>query len=112
MTNLMPATASMKRVRALDWLRGLVMILMAVDHASDRFNLNPTHGDAAAGWIPGSPLPAWPFVTRWMSHLCAPAFVLLAGGSLAFATEKRRPPPGQGALLVKSGLVIAAPGPP
>jgi uncharacterized membrane protein len=97
-----------KRVRALDWMRGLVMVLMTVDHASAKFNLGAMHGDAAVGWVPGSPLPAWQFLTRWMTHLCAPSFVLLAGASLALSTEKRRAQPGQDAFIVKRGLFIAA----
>jgi uncharacterized membrane protein len=66
------------------------------------------HGDNAATWVVGSPLPADEFLTRWITHLCAPVFVLLAGTSLALSSEKRRGQPGQTAFLVKRGLLIAA----
>jgi uncharacterized membrane protein len=103
------ATAA-ARVRAIDWLRGLVMVLMTVDHASAYYNLGSSHsGDTARGWIPGTALAAaGQYYTRWMTHLCAPAFVLLAGAALALSTEKRRNTPGQTAFIVKRGLVIAA----
>jgi uncharacterized membrane protein len=65
------------------------------------------HGDAAHGWLPGSPLPAGEFLTRFITHICAPAFVLLAGTSLALSSEKRRNEPGQTAFIVKRGLLIA-----
>jgi uncharacterized membrane protein len=98
----------MKRVRAIDWLRGLVMVLMTIDHAGASWDAHHMHGDSAWGWKPGSPLPAGEFLTRWITHICAPAFVLLAGASLALSTEKRRGEAGQTAFIVKRGLVIAA----
>jgi uncharacterized membrane protein len=58
--------------------------------------------------VPGSPLPPGEFLTRWITHICAPAFVLLAGASLALSSEKRRDEPGQTAFIVKRGLLIAA----
>lgn len=96
------------RIRAIDWLRGLVMVLMTIDHAGAAWDAHHLHGDAAHGWVPGSPLPAGEFLTRWITHICAPAFVLLAGASLALSSEKRRGQPGQTAFIVKRGLLIAA----
>ena len=75
---------------ALDWLRGLVMILMTVDHASGVFNAGRLMTDGTALYRPGTPLPAAQFLTRWMTHLCAPTFVFLAGSALALSVEKRR----------------------
>ena len=98
----------MKRIRAIDWLRGLVMVLMTIDHAGASWDAHHMHGDAAWGWKPGSPLPAGEFLTRWITHICAPAFVLLAGTSLALSSEKRRGEAGQTAFIVKRGLFIAA----
>jgi uncharacterized membrane protein len=104
-----PATVSKTgRISAIDWMRGLVMILMTIDHSGSIFDAHHMHGDAASGWIVGSPLPAGEFLTRWITHLCAPVFVFLAGTSLALSIEKRRDPPGQTAFLVKRGLFILA----
>lgn len=96
------------RIRSIDWLRGLVMVLMTVDHSGSVFDAAHLHGDSARGWVPGSALPAGEFLTRWVTHLCAPTFVLLAGASLAFSSEKRRGQPGQTRFIVTRGLLIAA----
>ena len=109
-----PATAAAavaakpKRLQAIDWLRGLVMILMTIDHAGTMWDAHHLHGDAADGWHRGNALPPAEFLTRWISHLCAPTFVLLAGAALALSSERRRDDPGQTAFIVKRGLVIAA----
>ncbi len=96
------------RIRAIDWLRGLSIMLMTVDHAGNVFDSAHLHGDSAARWVPGTLLPAGEFLTRWVTHLCAPTFVLLAGASLALSTEKRRGQPGQTRFIVTRGLLIAA----
>ncbi|HEX4461455.1 MAG TPA: heparan-alpha-glucosaminide N-acetyltransferase domain-containing protein, partial [Polyangia bacterium] len=53
-------------------------------------------------------LPTGEFLTRWITHICAPTFVLLAGAALALSSERRRDEPGQTAFIVKRGLLIAA----
>ena len=79
-----------QRIAAIDWVRGLVMVLMVLDHASmafDRYHLDKDsamYPDAAT-----IALPAAEFLTRWLTHLCAPAFVFLAGASLALSVERR-----------------------
>lgn len=76
-----------RRLPALDWLRGLVMALMAVDHADALFN--PRHAQTDASWMarPG-PLPVPDFLTRWCTHLCAPTFVFLAGAAMALSIAR------------------------
>jgi len=96
------------RVRAVDWLRGLVIALMTVDHSGTFLDAAHLHGDNWQWWTPGSPLPTAEFLTRWISHLCAPTFVLLAGVSLALSDEKRRGEPGQTRFIATRGLLIAA----
>jgi uncharacterized membrane protein len=110
-TPTIPATGSPPRagrVQAIDWLRGIVMVLMTVDHAGAKLDANHLHGDSAHGWVRGTLLPPGEFLTRWITHLCAPAFVLLAGAALALSLEKRAQQPGQTAFIVKRGLFIAA----
>ena len=62
-----PAHAS--RIESIDIVRGAVMLLMAVDHVRVYSGL-PAGGPAAGI-----------FITRWITHFCAPAFVVLAGTS-------------------------------
>jgi uncharacterized membrane protein len=57
------------RNQAIDWLRGAVMILMALDHS--RMFLGPAVDLRTA--------PPALYFTRWVTHFCAPVFVLLAG---------------------------------
>jgi uncharacterized membrane protein len=68
------------RVRCIDAVRGVVMVLMALDHSRDFFtNLR------FAPETLGDTYPAL-FITRWVTHLCAPAFFLLAGtGAFLYA---------------------------
>ncbi len=61
-----PATS---RIAAVDLIRGAVMILMAIDH------VRVYSGLPAGGPTPGI------FFTRWVTHVCAPAFIFLAGTS-------------------------------
>jgi uncharacterized membrane protein len=85
-----------------------VIVLMTVDHSGSILDAAHMHGDSARGWTVGAPLPAPEFLTRWITHLCAPTFVLLAGASLALSSEKRRGQPGQTRFIVTRGLLIAA----
>jgi uncharacterized membrane protein len=78
------------RIAAIDWMRGLVMVLMIIDHASMAFDRHHLSQDSAM--YPEAAtmaLPAGEFFTRWMTHICAPTFVLLAGVALALSVERR-----------------------
>ncbi|HTB76119.1 MAG TPA: heparan-alpha-glucosaminide N-acetyltransferase domain-containing protein [Polyangiaceae bacterium] len=85
-----PAAAARPRVVAIDWMRGLVMMIMAVDHSSGEFNAGRLFTDGAFVYRPGTPLPTAQFLTRFAAHLCAPSFVFLAGTSLALSLARRR----------------------
>lgn len=86
----LPLPADPGRLAAIDWMRGLVMVLMAIDHASLAFNGGRFSDDSWYMREPGSELPAAQFFTRWITHLCAPTFVFLAGTALALSFERRR----------------------
>ena len=78
------------RVATIDWMRGLVMVLMVVDHASMAFDAHHlSHDSAQYPDATTMALPAAEFFTRWMTHLCAPTFVFLAGTALALSIERR-----------------------
>src|SRR5262249_31991324 len=78
------------RLSAIDWLRGLVMVLMTIDHASGAFNAGRLMTDAAFMYKPGTTLDPAQFATRWVTPLCAPTFVFLAGLSLSISADRRR----------------------
>ncbi|HLY38859.1 MAG TPA: heparan-alpha-glucosaminide N-acetyltransferase domain-containing protein [Candidatus Binatia bacterium] len=85
----LPRVPRVRRL-ALDRLRGIVMVLMAIDHASGVFNAGRLVTDGATLYRPGTVLPAAQFLTRWITHLCAPTFVFLAGAALALSVNRRR----------------------
>jgi uncharacterized membrane protein len=64
------------RLASVDLVRGLVMVLMAIDH------VRVYSGLPAGGPTPGI------FFTRWVTHFCAPAFIFLAGTSIAFYARR------------------------
>ena len=105
-----PVTAASQRVVALDLLRGLVMILMAVDHVDSATNPRHSFGDAAVFGGGGGVLSAPDFLTRWCTHLCAPTFVLLAGTSVALSAARTGRDDGVAfdRHLVLRGLVLIA----
>jgi len=91
-------TARLPRIETVDLLRGLLMILMALDHARDFFS--------GAGVNPTDPLRSWPalFATRWVTHLCAPGFVALAGTSVYLQRARGKSQAEIARLLLTRGL--------
>ena len=81
---------SAQRIAAIDWLRGIVMILMALDHTSWFFNTNRIFADSVLLYESGDLFAADQFLTRWITHICAPTFVFLAGTSIAISNIQRR----------------------
>ena len=82
---MQPTLPSTKRIESIDLLRGLVMIIMALDHVRDYFHANsflfdPLDLDKTNGAI---------FFTRWITHFCAPVFMFLAGTSASFMQRRK-----------------------
>ena len=104
------AVAQQSRLVAIDWLRGVVMVLMTLDHASDAFNAGRLFTDGV--WLDRQPLPAAQFLTRWVSHICAPTFVFLAGVGLALSVARRtRAGESPGRIdrhIIVRGLIVTA----
>jgi uncharacterized membrane protein len=69
------------RIASIDIVRGLVIVLMALDHTRDFFTNLRFEPEALSHTYPAL------FLTRWVTHLCAPAFFLLAGVGAYFYME-------------------------
>jgi uncharacterized membrane protein len=74
---------SSNRLSEIDITRGLVMVLMALDHTRDFF------GDHSIDALDVAHTSVPLFFARWLTHLCAPTFVFLAGVSVALARSKQ-----------------------
>ena len=88
-----------KRIESLDLLKGLVMVIMALDHVRiyfhhDAFFFNPTDPSKTDAAL---------FFTRWITHYCAPAFSFLAGVS-AFLVGRRKSKKELSSFLIKRGI--------
>jgi len=77
-----PATAS-SRIISLDIMRGLVMVIMAIDHTRDFFTNVPFEPENLARTYYAL------FFTRWITHFCAPLFFFLAGTGAFFYGRRR-----------------------
>jgi uncharacterized membrane protein len=74
------------RISAIDMLRGLVIIIMALDHTRDFFMAGATQDPMSD---PNASVPL--FFTRWITHFCAPVFVFLAGTSAGLMAARKTP---------------------
>jgi uncharacterized membrane protein len=100
----MTLTAASKRIASIDVVRGLVMLVMTVDHVRETFFLQHQVADPmdVASSDPGL------FFTRMAGHFCAPMFVFLTGLSAWLYThpaDRRRDATG---FLVKRGPLLPA----
>jgi uncharacterized membrane protein len=92
-------TLTKTRITSIDFLRGTIMIIMALDHVRDylysgSFLFDPLDLDKTSVAL---------FFTRWITHFCAPIFMLLAGTS-AFLMSRKKTKTELSVFLVKRGL--------
>jgi uncharacterized membrane protein len=77
------------RFRTLDLLRGVLLVLMALDHANYLIAQRHSSGEY---W--GGPMPWYPdsahFLTRFVTHFCAPGFFFLMGAGMVLFADSRR----------------------
>lgn len=74
------------RMTSIDILRGLVIVVMALDHVRDYVMVGSMQ-DPTADPATGPLL----FATRWITHFCAPTFVFLAGVSAGLMGQRKSP---------------------
>ncbi len=90
---------STHRITSIDLLRGLVMIVMALDHTRDFFHETAMTADPTDMATTNAPL----FFTRWITHFCAPVFVMLSGMS-AYLSSRKKSAKDASAFFIKRGL--------
>lgn len=84
----------MRRIQSIDLLRGLIMIVMAIDHVR-----------VYSGLPAGGPT-AGIFLTRWITHYCAPGFAFFAGTSAFLYLMKTNNITDLRKFLVTRGLLL------
>ncbi|MGZ4000728.1 MAG: DUF1624 domain-containing protein [Mucilaginibacter sp.] len=92
-------TIAKYRITSIDFLRGTIMIIMALDHVRDylffgSFYFDPLDLTKTTGAI---------FFTRWITHFCAPIFLLLTGAS-AYLVGQRKSKKELSTFLLKRGI--------
>lgn len=88
------------RIGSIDVIRGLVMVLMALDHVRDYFHINALTTNYPENFETTNIIL---FATRFITHFCAPVFVFLAGTS-AFLYGRNKSRPQLSKFLITRGL--------
>ena len=98
------STLEKKRIESIDIIRGVAMVIMALDHVRDYFHIGANLDDPL-NLATTTPLL---FFTRWITHFCAPTFVFLSGTSI-YLQSLRKTNNELGIFLLKRGvwLIIA-----
>jgi uncharacterized membrane protein len=93
------APTAINRIESIDILRGIVMVIMALDHVRDMVHVSSFTGD------PLNPETTTPilYFTRWITHFCAPSFVFLSGTSI-YLQSLRKTKKELSAFIFKRGL--------
>lgn len=90
----------MKRINTIDFTRGLVMIIMALDHVRDLTHINSI-SQSPTDLSTTTPIL---FFTRWITYLCAPIFVFLSGTSAYISFKRKNNIPESRRFLFTRGL--------
>jgi len=78
-------TTKTTRIESIDLLRGIVIVIMALDHVRNYFHADKFVFDATDLTQTNPAI----FFTRWITHFCAPAFVFLAGISASMISQRK-----------------------
>ena len=89
------------RLDSVDLLRGLIMVVMAIDHVRDYFHFPAIQGVDPLDLAHTTPAI---FITRLITHFCAPIFSFLAGISIYLSVKRGKPKGQLSGFLIKRGL--------
>ncbi|NIJ54832.1 DUF1624 domain-containing protein [Dyadobacter arcticus] len=95
----MTTAGTLQRIKSIDTVRGAIMVIMALDHVRDYFHesaftADPTDIQTTTGIL---------FFTRWITHFCAPSFMLLSGIS-AYLSGQNKSASETSSFLIKRGF--------
>jgi uncharacterized membrane protein len=96
-----PLSAARTRVDSIDLLRGLVMLIMLLDHTRDFIHSDAIYFQDPTDLSTTNPIL---FFTRWISHFCAPVFVFLAGTGAYMQLARGKSKPELSRFLLTRGL--------
>jgi uncharacterized membrane protein len=88
-----------KRIESIDIIRGIAMVIMALDHVRDYFHIGANLDDPL-NLATTTPIL---YFTRWITHFCAPIFVFLSGTSI-YLQSLRKTKKELSSFLIKRGL--------
>lgn len=91
------------RIESIDIVRGIAMVIMALDHVRDYFHIGANLDDPL-NLATTTPLL---FFTRWVTHFCAPTFIFLSGTSI-YLQSQRKTKKELGIFLLKRGVWLIA----
>ena len=91
------------RIQSIDLLRGMVMIIMALDHSRDFIHYGNSIDQGPLDFATTSP---FLFLTRWITHFCAPVFVFLSGTSIFLYGSKGKTKKMVTSFLFSRGLFL------
>ena len=90
----------MNRIRSIDIVRGIVMIIMALDHTRDLIHVDSI-SEQPTNLLTTTPML---FFTRWITHLCAPTFVFLSGTSAYLSYKSKNDVAASRRFLLTRGI--------
>ena len=94
--------SEVQRVQAIDVVRGLVMVVMALDHIREFWSPTAVRPEDVAQ------ASVLLFFTRWITHFCAPTFVFLSGASIFLYQQRKRSQAQVSGFLLSRGLWLVS----